>query len=89
MSDESNRAGGYVVAFGLGALLGAGLALLYAPRSGHETREMIASKGRDLRDRAGHLGDDAKSYVEQKKQEINAAVEAGKEAIRQERAKHA
>ncbi len=89
MSDENSRAGGYVVAFGLGALLGAGLALLYAPRSGKETRQKIAATSHDLRERAEHLGGDAKSFIEHKKQEIAAAVEAGKEAIRQERVKKA
>lgn len=42
-----------VTALAVGALVGAGLALLFAPRSGQETREALAQKGRDVRDRAG------------------------------------
>ena len=90
MSEEGNsRGGGYVVAFAVGTLLGAGLALLYAPRSGRETRELIVDKGRELRDKAGELRDETSRFVEAKKAELNAAVEAGKQAIREERDKRA
>ncbi len=46
--ERSNGVG----AFLLGALLGAGAALLFAPRSGQETREVLRSRGRQLRSRA-------------------------------------
>ncbi len=85
--DSSNCAGSTLIAFAVGALLGAGVALLYAPRSGKETREILADKSRELRDKARDARDDAKSYFAGKKAEIEAAVEAGKEAIRQERAR--
>ena len=89
MSDnnDSHRLGGYVTAFAVGAVLGAGLALLYAPRSGKETRELIAQKGKDLKDKADEVLEEAKDFVRSKKAEINAAVEAGKEAMREERTK--
>lgn len=80
--------GGYLVAFAIGAALGAGLALLYAPRSGKETRSLLAQKGHDLKDKAEDLLVEAKDFVRSKKSEITAAVEAGKEAMREERAKH-
>ncbi|MHB8080046.1 MAG: YtxH domain-containing protein [Candidatus Krumholzibacteriia bacterium] len=90
MSEEgNNNAGGVVVAFAVGALLGAGLALLYAPRSGKETRDLIGEKGRELRDKAGEIRTDTRDFVEAKKAELAAAVEAGKQAIRDERGKHA
>jgi len=90
MSDnsESNRIGGYLAAFAIGALVGTGLALLYAPRSGKETRELLAKKGRELKGKASDALDDAKEFVQSKKAELAAAVEAGKQAIREERAKH-
>jgi gas vesicle protein len=80
--------GGIVTAFAVGALVGAGIALLYAPQSGKETRKLIADKGRELKGRAQDTLEDAKDYIEGKKAEIAAAVEAGKEAMREERAKH-
>ena len=86
--NNSCPVGGFLAVFAIGALAGAGIALLYAPRSGEETRELIAAKGRDLKDKAtGALGD-AKDFIDDKKAEITAAVEAGKEAMREERAKH-
>ncbi|HUK81377.1 MAG TPA: YtxH domain-containing protein [Verrucomicrobiae bacterium] len=90
MSDnsESNRIAGYLAAFAIGALIGTGVALLYAPRSGKETRELLAKKSRELKGKASDVLDDAKDFVHGKKAELAAAVEAGKEAMREERAKH-
>jgi len=90
MSDnnESSRVGGYLTAFAIGALVGTGAALLYAPRSGKETRDLLTKKGRDLKGRASDALDDAADFVQGKKAELAAAVEAGKDAMREERAKH-
>lgn len=85
---NSSQVGGYLAAFAIGAALGAGIALLYAPRSGKETRELLARKGRELKDKAEEGFEDAKEFIREKKAEIHAAVEAGKEAMREERAKH-
>lgn len=50
---ESNSMGmsGQLAAFAIGAAVGAGLALLYAPYSGEETRQLLARRGRDVKDR--------------------------------------
>ena len=90
MSDnnESTRVSGYLTAFAIGALVGTAAALLYAPRSGKETRELLAKKGREFKGKAAHALDDAKGFVRGKKAELAAAVEAGKDAMREERAKH-
>ena len=40
------------VATTCGALAGAAIALLYAPRSGEETRRLIADKGREIKNKA-------------------------------------
>jgi gas vesicle protein len=90
MSDtnESSRVGGYLAAFAIGALIGTGAALLYAPRSGKETRELIAKKGRALKGQATDAIEDAKEFIDGKKAELAAAIEAGKDAMREERAKH-
>jgi len=47
----------------LGALVGAGLALLLAPRSGAETRRSLARKARRLADDARDRYDDARQRV--------------------------
>jgi gas vesicle protein len=92
---ERERSGG-VGAFLLGALLGAGVALLFAPRSGAETQQQIkdrATKMRDaaeekvrevqrqLEDRIDHARTEVRGRVEQ----VREAVEAGRDAAREAR----
>src|SRR6185295_3173359 len=100
--DHGSNASGVILAFLLGGLTGAALAILYAPRSGRETREMLgdkmregADRGRELRDKAVAKGrelyDDATDYVEKqkdtldkRKERLAAAIEAGRQAYREE-----
>ena len=85
MSDERvNQVGGIVAAFAVGALVGAGIALLYAPQSGRETRELLARKTRELKEKAGDTLVEAKEIFRGKKDQILAAVEAGKDAMENE-----
>jgi YtxH-like protein len=44
----------------LGALIGAGAALLYAPQSGEETREMLSERAQRFGGRIGERFDDAR-----------------------------
>ncbi|HUL78738.1 MAG TPA: YtxH domain-containing protein, partial [Vicinamibacteria bacterium] len=57
MADEERSAGtsGVVLSFLLGALSGAALAILFAPRSGRETREMLGERLRETADRSRRL----------------------------------
>jgi gas vesicle protein len=95
--DDSN--GGAKFSFFLAGLgIGAALALLFAPRSGEETRQMIrgkADQGRDyvtgrsreLREQAEELVEKAKDLVTQQKEQLSAALEAGKQAYQEEKGK--
>lgn len=47
---------GGVAVFGAGILVGAGLALLFAPSSGAEVREQIGSRLEDIREKAVQAG---------------------------------
>lgn len=97
MSDESN--GGAKLAFFLAGMgIGAILAILFAPKSGDETRELISrkagegrdyvrSKGLELRKDAEGLVEKAKEVVNQQKEQLSAALEAGKQAYHEEKAK--
>ncbi len=105
MSDDNGSGGMVMLAFLLGGVTGAALALLYAPRSGHETREMLGERiregtdrSRELRDKAVARGkellDDASGYVERqrgnlekRKERLAAAVDAGRQAYREEKDK--
>jgi len=103
--DRSTGTSGLLLSFLLGALSGAALAILYAPRSGRETREMLGEKFRETAERGRRVGeetlergramaDDASSYVEKQRETLEkrrdrlaAAVEAGRQAYRDEKEK--
>ena len=55
--DRSGGTAGVVLSFMVGALSGAALAILFAPRSGRETREMLGEKLRETADRSRELKD--------------------------------
>jgi gas vesicle protein len=73
-NDDGVSASTVLVSFLAGAALGAGLALLYAPKSGRETREHIA----DLADEAT---DRIKVYAKEAQEKIKTAIEEGKETL--------
>ena len=87
--NSSSPVGGYLAAFAIGALVGAGVAILYAPRSGKETRDLIARRTRELKEKAAETVQDARDMVRGKREEVVAAVEAAREAMHEQRAKHA
>jgi len=47
MANNGSSAGSVLLAFAVGALAGAAVALLYAPASGAETRRKVARKARE------------------------------------------
>jgi gas vesicle protein len=76
--DKHNGAGGVVVAFTLGALVGAVVALLFAPAKGEETRELISEKAREQAQKT-------KEFLRQQKENLASAVERGREAYQSAR----
>lgn len=72
--EECCGASSIFLSFLLGGLMGAGVALLLAPKSGRETRQRI----RDLADDVKVKTED---YVEQAKGKMNTAVEKGKDFV--------
>ena len=65
MADNSSSAGSVVLAFAIGAVAGAVLALLYAPASGDETRRRIAAKTREGKQRLSTAVDRGREAFEQ------------------------
>ena len=51
-NDDGAGAGSILLAFILGAVSGAAVALLYAPQSGRETREYLGERANEARARA-------------------------------------
>ena len=96
MSEENG--GGSVGYFLAGLGIGAVIALLFAPRSGKEPRDMIVQKaeeGRDfvkakseeIRKQAEDAVEKGKDLVNQQKELLSAALEAGKQAYQEEKTK--
>lgn len=92
MSDTgSSKFSFFLVGLGIGALMG----ILFAPKSGEETREFLSSKAdegrdyaqrkaRELRERADDLLSRGKDVVSKQREAISSAVEAGKETYKRE-----
>jgi gas vesicle protein len=81
----------FLVGLGVGALMG----VLFAPKSGEETRDFLAKraddgrefaqkKARELRERADELIERGKDVATRKRDSLTAAVEAGREAFLRE-----
>lgn len=96
MSENNN--GSSVAFFLAGAGIGAILALLFAPKSGKETREYlsqrasesrekVAAKSQEYRRQAEGYVDKAKDLVNKQKEQLSAALEAGKQAYQEEKGK--
>ena len=84
--DDGGAAGTIVVAFVLGAITGAAVALLVAPASGEETRRMLAEKAREGREKAGEAAQKGRELWDRQKETLTTAFERGKEAYEQARA---
>ncbi len=83
--DDSGAAATVVVAFVLGAVTGAAVALLMAPASGEETRRILADKAREGRDRASEAARQGREYVNRGKDTLSSAIDRGREAYEQAR----
>lgn len=81
----------FLVGMGIGALIG----VLFAPKSGEETREYLSSraeegreyaqkKARELRERGEDLLERSKEIMSRQKDAISSAVDAGKETYKRE-----
>jgi YtxH-like protein len=66
----------------LGALIGAGAALLYAPQSGEETREMLSERAHQFGGRIGDRLDDARGdlgwYMRRGRRKLRRGAERGR-----------
>jgi gas vesicle protein len=85
MSDNNNSAGTVLVAFALGAIAGAAIALLYAPSTGEETRRKLAEKAREGRDKAEAVARQGREFIDRQRETVTAAVDRGREAFDQAR----
>ena len=82
----SSNAGSSLIGFAVGAVVGAGLALLLAPESGKKTRQRIASTARRWSKNAGDTLDQARGAVAELGTDAKAALKAGQDAFQHDRA---
>ena len=90
MSDNNSGAGDKILFFMAGASLGAVIALLLAPKSGRETRDLIARTANDSRDfvttkmtegrqvveeRGRKIGDDFTTFLDKSKEAVQRQKE--------------
>ena len=85
--DEGAGAGSILLAFVLGAISGAAVALLYAPASGRETREYLGEKAREGRVRASEAAATGREMLNQGRDTLTTAIERGREAYQQARSR--
>ena len=87
--EDDNKLSYFFLGLGLGVAVG----MLFAPKSGEETRDYIRSKANEgadyvkrrsteLRDQASDAIDRGKENLRRHKDNVSAAVEAGRQAYR-------
>ena len=86
---EDNKAYGlawFLAGLGVGALVG----ILYAPKSGRETREDLVTGAREgteyLRNRTREAAQEVSALVDKSKEQVSEYVERGREAVDRGRA---
>jgi gas vesicle protein len=77
-----NKAGSMMAGFLMGAVVGAGLALIFAPTSGSETRRQIGDAARKVKDGTRGRVDQVMGAIKEGAGDVSAAIGAGKEAFR-------
>jgi gas vesicle protein len=92
MSDNDGGSGFLWFLAGLG--IGAAVGILYAPKSGDELRQQlrdaaeegssaVRARARQAREQAGTWADKGRDYLNQQKDQIRSAVDAGRQAYRE------
>ena len=85
--DDGAGAGNILLAFLLGAVSGAAVALLYAPASGRDTRDYLGEKAREGRARAAEAAAKGREALTQGRETLTNAIDRGREAYQQARAR--
>jgi len=85
-----------VLSFIFGGVVGAALAILYAPMEGDQARRKIKNLTEEVKEKSGPLSEEwkekaaifiekGKEFVEQKRGILSSAFDAGKAAMRKEK----
>ena len=85
--DHDRDAGAVLMAFVLGAVSGAAVALLWAPATGDEARRLLNEKAREGRERATDAARVGREFVTQQRNNLATAIDQGREAYERARNK--
>jgi gas vesicle protein len=89
---SESSAGSLLAGITIGALVGAGIALLFAPSSGEETRRELSRRARSARDEAMDRLDDATTRARRefhrRRRQLRDRLDDGVEAVREKIADH-
>jgi gas vesicle protein len=83
--DDAAGAGSILLAFILGAVSGAAVALLYAPATGEDTRKYLGDRAREGRERAADIAEKGRQVINQGRETLTNAIDRGREAYQQAR----
>jgi len=89
MSRDEGSAATVVLAFLVGAVSGAALALMFAPATGEETRKFLKDKAREGRDRAADAMEKGREVVKEGREALSEAFERGREVYERTRRENA
>ena len=89
MSRDEGSAATVVLAFLVGAISGAALALMFAPATGEETRKFLKDKAREGRDRANEAMEKGREVVKEGREALSEAFERGREVYERTRRENA
>ena len=84
-NDTSPGGGTLMMAFFMGALAGAAVALLFAPASGEETREYLGQRARESGAKAREALDEGRAFYSQQRDGLASAIDRGREAFQDAR----
>lgn len=79
MSNQHGDGGGTFVAFVAGAIVGAAVALLFAPATGEETREFLGQRAKEGRDRAAEAARQGREVLKEQREKATTAFERARE----------
>ena len=72
-------ASGVLLAFMVGATVGAAVALLFAPATGEETRDYLGKRAREGRDRAAEAAHQGREVVNRQRENLTTAFDRARE----------
>jgi gas vesicle protein len=82
---RNDNGGSVMLAFMLGTMAGAAVALLFAPAAGEETRGYLGRRAREGRDRARDAAEHGREFYQRQRDTVATAIERGREAFNQAR----